>query len=535
MDISSKIQLIDYLIVAIYIVCVLGLGFYVSFRRGHTEDIFLGGRSLHWFNIGLSIFSTNVSPSMMIASCAGAYTVGMVVANFEWLAWIFLFLLAMIFVPHYLRTQVSTMPEFLQHRYNRSCREFLSWFAAFSTLWMWIGGTLFAGGILLEQILNWPLWFSVTFLSIIACSFTVTGGLKAVAITDTFQSSLMIGASIVLTLIGLHKVGGVDKLIHSVSPDTWKLFRPASDPNYSWPAIVLGYPVLGIFFWCTDQTIVQRVLGGRSLAHSQGGAIFAAFIKIITPLIFFVPGIMCRILHPDLPNDKAAYMTMVVNYMPTGGIGLIIAVLMAALIGTVAGGLNSFATITTLDIYKRYFNPDATAKKTKKVGQIMTVTAGVISILIALAIDKASDHIDLFSLGQAMIGYLAPPLAAVFTVGIIWRRATAKAAFLTLVLGSIVSMFVGALKLFIIPTAEIWANPALHFMLQAFYLFAGLCIFMVTVSLLTKHQPGDGSLEPLTISYLKQSGGKTIFVLWGTLAVIMLSIYLFFQISSSNL
>ncbi len=531
MDISSKIQALDYVVVGVYVVSVMAIGFYVSFRKGHSEDLFLAGRSLGWFNIGLSIFGTNVSPAMMIASCAGAYSVGMVVANFEWLAWIFLFLLSMIFIPHYLRTQVSTMPEFMEHRFNRSCREFLSWFAAFSTIWMWIGGTLFAGGLLLEQILGWPLWLSVAFLSLIATSFTVAGGLTAVVVTDSFQSILMIAASTVLTVIGLVKVGGIETLIDSVSPDTWKLFRSASDPEYPWPAIVLGYPVIGIFFWCTDQTIVQRVLGGKSLVHSQSGTIFASFLKIITPFIFFVPGILCRVLHPDLADDKEAYMTMVVNYMPTGAIGLIIAVLIAALVSTVDSGLNSFSTIVTLDIYKRYFRRDATSGHLKNVGRIVTILAGAAGAVVALAFEVASRNLDLFSMGQAMIGYLAPPLAAVFMVGILWRRATAKAAFLTLVFGAAFSISVGTLKLFILPTAEFWNLPALHFMLQAFYLFAGLCVFMVVVSLCTKHKAGDGSLEPLTIAYLRQYGGRTIFILWGIIAVVMLAIYLVFQLA----
>ncbi len=531
MDISNKIQTIDYAVVGIYVVSVIAIGFYVSYRKGHTEDLFLAGRSLGWFNIGLSIFGTNVSPSMMIASCAAAYSVGMVVANFEWLAWIFLFLLAMIFIPHYLRTQVSTMPQFLERRFNLPCREFLSWFAAFSTLWMWIGGTLYAGGILFNQILGWPLWLSVTFLSVIATSFTVAGGLAAVVVTDSFQSLLMIAASTLLTFLGLQQVGGIDALVASVPSDTWTLFRPAGDTEFPWPAIVLGYPVMGIFFWCTDQTIVQRVLGGRSLVQSQGGAIFAAFLKILTPLIFFVPGVLCRILHPNLADSNEAYMTMVVNYMPTGGIGLIIAVLIAALISTVDSGLNSFSTIVTLDIYRHHVRPQATDTQLKRIGQLVTIAAGAMGIFIALAFAVAGRHIDLFSLGQAMFGYLAPPLAAVFLVGILWRGATAAAAFLTLVVGTVLSLSTGALKLFIFPTAAVWDRPAMHFMLQSFYLFAGLCIFMIVVSLLTKHKPGDGSLEPLTISYLKQSGGKTIFILWGTIAVIMLALYLIFQLS----
>ena len=291
MDISSHISVLDYAVVALYVVTVLTIGFWVSFRKGHTEDIFLAGRSLNWANVGLSIFGANVSPSMMIGSCGVAFSYGMVGSNFEWLAWIFLMLLAMIFMPHYLNTKISTMPEFMSRRYGNSCRSFLSWYVVFTTLWMWVGGTLFAGGILLSQILGWELWVSFVLLAVISASFTIFGGLTAIAFTDMFQSSLIIAASAVLTVIGIVEVGGIDALAKGApSADFWTLFRPASDSNYPWTGILLGYPVMGIWFWCTDQTIVQKVLGARSMRQGQFGATVCRSFENIYPVDFLCAG-----------------------------------------------------------------------------------------------------------------------------------------------------------------------------------------------------------------------------------------------------
>ena len=255
------------------------------------------------------------------------------------------------------------MPEFMSKRFNEPCRNFLSWYTVFSTLVLWLGSSLYAGGLLLGQIMDWPIWVCVVVLTVIATSFTVTGGLAAVVITDSFQSALIILASVILTVVGFVKIGSVEALIKSVPADYWTLFRPTNDSVYPWHAILLGYPVLGIWFWCTDQTIVQRVLGGKDLKQGQYGTIFAGYLKIFTPLIFFLPGIMCKILHPDLASSDEAYMTMVVNYLPTGLVGLVVAVLIAALISTIDSGLNSLSTVFTLDIYLKKYKPDANVKE----------------------------------------------------------------------------------------------------------------------------------------------------------------------------
>lgn len=525
-SIHESLTRLDYIVIVVYVVSLLSLGFWVSFRKNKSDDLFLAGRTLGWGNIGLSIFGTNVNPTFMIASCGVAFSSGIVAANFEWQAWWFLMLLAMVFAPHYMNTRISTMPEFMSRRYDERCRNFLSWYALFSTMLIWLGTTLYAGGLLMGQILNWPLWLAVLVLIFIATSFTVAGGLAAVVITDSFQSVLMIVASTILVVVGLFKVGSIDRIMDTIPSNYWQLFRPSSDATYPWYAIILGYPVMGIWFWCTDQTIVQRALGGRNLKQGQLGCIFAGYLKVITPLLFFTPGILCKVLHPDLDDPNKAYMTMVTTYLPTGMVGLIVAVLIAALVSTVDSGLNSLSTVFTLDIYKKHFKPQAAASHLKQVGRIVTVLGAVVAVGFALSMELVKD-MGLFDMIQSIIGFLAPPMATVFIIGVTWRRATSTAAFITLIFGTVVSLGLGVTYLSKVCP---FLND-LHFLFLSFCIFAVLCIFMVVVSLLT---PADDK-EPLprireAYRNLGYTSSRSLWLWWGGLAVIMVAIYLIFSV-----
>lgn len=527
MEIHQSITNLDYAVIVFYLVAVLFIGFWVSFKnRKDSDDIFLAGRSLGWFNIGLSIFGTNIAPSMMIGSCGVAYATGMVASNFEWLAWPFLMLLAMVFLPHYMNTKVSTMPQFMLRRYGKKCRNFLSWYAVF-TMCISLGSTLYVGGVLMSQILGWPLGLSVVFLTVIATSFTVAGGLEAVVITDSFQSILIIAASAILTVVGLGKVGGVDNLIASVPHDYWQLFRPAGDSKFPWPAIVLGYPVMGIWFWCTNQIIVQRALGGRDVRQGQYGSIFASYLKIITPLIFFVPGILCKVLHPNLTDPDQAYMTMVTNYLPAGMVGLIIAVLIAALVSTVDSQQNSLSTVFTLDIYCKWIRPNADEKETRFVGRVVTAISGVVAIVLALLLGNV--ELDIFSLTQSIISFMAPSMSVVFLAGVLWKRANGTAAFAVLLFGNIISVAIGVCYLAKWPANFAWP----HSLMLSFYLFAMLAVAMVIISLLTPPPSAENTLPTLRDTYSSNGhsvkSAKAVWMWWVVLFIIMTGIYLIFR------
>jgi SSS family solute:Na+ symporter len=281
---------------------------------------------------------------------------------------------------------------------------------------------------------------------------------------------------------------------------------------------------MGIWFWCTDQTIVQRVLGAQDLRQGQLGIVFTGFLKVLPPFIFLLPGMLCYVLHPHLPHQDQAFATMVTNYLPVGMVGLIIVVLVAAAISTVAGGLNSFSTVFTLDIYVPKFRAAATPREIRWMGQISTLAAAGLSVTCALAMARLGK--DLFNLIQAIIGFVAPPMSAVFVVGVLWKRATTTAAIWTLVAGSLVSISVGACHMMDWPSKACWP----HYLLVSFYLFVGICAFMIVVSLATRPSLVGQDLPTLRETYANQGGqSQTVWILWGILAGIMAGIYALFE------
>lgn len=522
MQLSLDLQWLDYAVIGGYVAAVLGLGFWVSFKKGHSTDLFLAGRSLGWVNIGLSMWATNTTPSSLVASAGAAYATGLLTSNFALLAWPFLMLMAMVFVPHYLGTRITTMPEFMSRRYDESCRNFLSWYTMVSAMVVWIGVTLYAGGILAQQVFGWPFWVCVALLAAIATSFTVAGGLAAVVVTDSFQCILMVAASGILTLVALGKVGGVSSLIERVPSHYWDLFQSGKTCEYPWYGFLLGYPILGVWFWSTDQTVVQRALGARDVRQAQLGGFLVAATKVVDPLVFWIPGILCFVLHPNLPDPDQAYITMVATYLPVGMVGLVVAVLIAAVISTVDSGLNSLSTVFSYDVYRKYFSPAASEGEITSVGRLATVVAGLASVGLALVMTVAK--VNLFDLLQSTISFMAPPMAAVFLIGVLWKRATAKAAFWTLVCGLALSLSTGVIYLYV-RDPQTWPNY-LHYLMLAFYLFVGLSVLMVLLSLLSPPPPQEKALPSLRQTYRAHvKGARLTWALWAILAAAMAAVY----------
>jgi SSS family solute:Na+ symporter len=536
MSIHELLSVWDFAVIAMYVVILIGIGLWVSRHLQGSEDIFLGGRSVRWYNIAASLFGTNVGPSFLIASASAAYGMGMVTASFEWLAWVCLFLLCAVFLPHYLGMRVTTMPEFVKRRFGTASYNFLSYYALFTTLILWIAGALYPGAVLLSQMLAWPLWISAAALMLLCLVIAASGGLLAIAITDTYQSILIISGALAMTLIGLHHVGGISRLVAATPPHYWELFRPLSDKDYPWLTLVLGYPVLGIWFWCTDQTIVQRVLAARSFSHSVGGCLAAGFLKILPPFIFMLPGILCFVLHPGLKSPDEAFLTMVTSYMPVGMKGLICVVLIAALVSTVDAGINSFSTIFTLDIWARQFRPQASKREIRTLGRITTGVVSVLAVLCAIAMAGAGK--DIFSLFQSIIGYFAPPMAAIFLIGVLWKRATGRAAFLTLVGGTTLCLTIGALDFYDKPLLVSLFNAVLpwhfqappHFLYLSFALFVLCILSVVTLSLLTRTAPEEEAMPSLGAAYAKLGARvRWLFAGWAALAVVMIMLYIGFE------
>ena len=524
-QISSFLEPVDYIIVVGYLLIMLGFGYYISFIKPKKKDenLFLAGNTLGWTSIGFNMWGTNVGPSMLIASASIGFTSGIVAGNFAWYAFVFILLLAVVFAPRYLGANVQTLPEFMGKRFGDSTRNILAWYTLITILISWLSLTLFAGGILVRQLLDMPMYLSVILMVILSAFFAAAGGLKAIAYTNVFQMLLLIAVSLLLVVIGVNKAGGLEAIYHNTPGSYWNLLLPADDKNYPWLAILLGYPVMGVWFWCTDQSMVQSVLGAKNLKEGQLGANFIGWLKILDVPLFILPGIVCFVLFPQLKNPDEAYMTMVTQLFPAGLRGLIIVVLIAALISTIGSALNSLSAIFTMDIYVKRYAPQASQKNIIKTGRLVVVLGSLLSIIVTLGIDSIKG-LNLFDIFQSILGFIAPPMSVVFLFGVLWNKTTTRAANFTLTVGTLISMGVGVLYLWIFPNGT-YEWP--HFLLLSFYIFVVLSILAFVISITDKKgQKDHGAL--LRIDNAAKPD-KQVKALWIVLCLVMVALYVFFN------
>ena len=517
---------LDWGILITYFLILVAIGIWASLKRKKGSSLFLAENSLKWHHIGFSMWGTNVGPSMLIASASAGFTTGIVSGNYAWYAFVFIALLAFVFAPRYLGMHVSTLPEFMGYRFGQSTRNILAWYTIVTILISWLALTLFAGGVLIRQVFDIPMWQSALILLVISAFFTMAGGLKAVAYTNVYQMLLLIFVSATLTVAGIYKVGGIDALVDAVPANYWNLFLSKDDPAFPWLPIILGYPIMGVWFWCTDQSMVQPVLAAKNLKEGQKGANFTGWLKILDVPLYILPGILCLALYPELANPDEAYMTMVTNLFPTGMVGLVLAVLTAALVSTIGSALNALSTVFTMDIYVKNFNPEASQKEIIRTGHVVTLVGALLSVVITVAIDSIKG-LNLFNIFQSVLGFIAPPMAAVFLLGVFWKRTTTLAANLALTLGTVFSIGVGVLYLWVFPVGQYSFWP--HFMMLSFYLFVIISMGMVLISLFDKRS----SKQVFDIKQVMEKTSKGVVVAWVLLAVVMLGLYLFFNGHSS--
>lgn len=546
---TSQLHIIDWAILAIYFIVLLGIGLWAAHKqRKSGKETFLASKSLSWHHIGLSMWGTNVGPSMLIASCSSGFAAGVVSGNYAWYAFVFIALLAFVFAPRYLGENISTLPEFMGRRFGSSTRTMLAWYTIVTILISWLALTLFAGGVLIRQIFGLPMFWSALILLAISAFFTMLGGLRAVAYTNVYQMTLLIVVSTVLTVAGIVKlgdgsfVGGIDVLADAtvVPSHYWDLFQPLSDPDFPWLPILLGYPVMGIWFWCTDQSMVQPVLAAKSLREGQKGANFCGWLKILDVAIYIIPGIVCFALcktgvFTQTPSADDSYMFMVTHLFPVGMVGLVLAVLTAALVSTIGSALNALSTVFTMDIYVKNFQQEASEAQIRRTSHIVTVLGALVSIVICVAIDLIKD-IPLFNIFQSVLSFIAPPMAAVFVMGVFWKRCTPLAANLTLTFGTAVCLLVGILYYAmpdgVIPASVMSSEFGLvtgvlrwpHFMLLSFYLFVLLIVAMVIISLCDKTPTRRTDMRRIS-----EPMSRGVWVSWVALAVVMVGLYVFFN------
>jgi solute:Na+ symporter, SSS family len=519
-NIYDKLTTLDFIIIGAYLSILLIIGIVYSKKQNKNETLFLAQNSLNWYNIGFNMWGTNVGPSSLLAFASIGYTAGIVGGNFEWYAFIFLLLLAMVFAPRYIASKVSTMPEYMGKRYGKSTQDILAGYALVKILISWLSLGLFSGGILVRQILGIDMWLSTLVLVAFSGLFTYMGGLKAIAKVNVFQMILLIIVSLTLTFLGLQKIGGLNALIEKTPNEFWNLTKPASNPDYPWHALLLGYPVSAVAFFCTDQSMVQSVLGARNLKQGQLGVNFIGWLKVLALPMFILPGILCYVLFPNIGDDKLAYMTMVTNLFPAGLNGLVICVLIAVLVATIGSSLNALSTVFTKDIYVNNINRNASVQQQINVGRITVVVGCALAVLMAIALDNVKGK-TLFDIFQSILGYLAPPLAVTFLLSVFWKRTTKLAVNIILSFGSAFSVIIGALNLWVYPSSSYhWP----HYFLVSFYIFAFLFVVAIVISLLDQNKV-TATLE--TESLPKTD--KQVKILFALLGLVILSLYLIFN------
>src|SRR5881275_1343569 len=489
---------VDIAVIAVYFVVIFAIGFYFARKERTSTDYFLASRNVGWFAIGASLFVSNISTEHFIGLAGSGATSGLAVGHFEWLACLILLILGWVFVPFYLRSNVFTMPEFLERRFNRQSAVYLAGMSIIAYIFTKISVQLYAASVVLERVAGWKLWETAVVLVIATGIYTVAGGLAAVIYTDTVQTLILITGAVALTIIGLGRVGGLEHLRTMVPPDYFHMIKPSSDSNFPWTGIFFGAPILGIWYWCTDQVIVQRVLSARDEGHAKAGAIFAGFLKILPVFMLVLPGLIAVALYRDLfkfgPNGEVlngdiAYPTMIINLLPTGLVGVMIAALLAAVMGAMSSEFNSASTLVTLDFYKK-IKPDATELQLVGFGRVMTGFMVILGLAWVPFIHLISSQLYIYL--QSVQGYISPPIAACFILGILWPRLNAQGAITSLLTGFVL----GAVRFIFelmdraagghaFDNAFLRGLVGMNFLHYAILMFVICCAVLVGVSLMT--------------------------------------------------
>ena len=497
-----RIPFIDLFIIVAYLLGILAVGVLSVRRQRMTGEVyFLAGRSLGWIMIGAALFASNISTIHLVGLAASGYNEGLVWGNFEWMAAFTLVVLSLFFAPFYFRNRIETLPEYLERRFNAAARSFLAFMAILGALFIHIGMSLYAGATVFEQFFGIDVVTSILVISVVTGLYTVLGGLKAVVVTETIQTVLLIGGSILVTALAIgalreHGISSMAEFQAQLRPRQLSMIWSDNSVGLAWYSVLLGYPVLGIWYWCTDQTIVQRVLAARSEHDAQIGPLFAGFIKVLPVFILVLPGVIGYVLYGSEIGDNANQVLpmLIQELVPTGLRGLISAGLLAALMSTIAAALNSCATLFAVDIVARV-RPGTSDASQVRIGR----WSAVVVMLLAMAWStQGAKFSSIFEAVQEIGAALAPAITAVFLWGVFWKRGTAQAAVATLVFG-----FAMGATAFVLDFKDAdgyklitngWGIP---FMLQAFYMTVICsCVFYV-VSKITPPPPAE-KVEGLT-------------------------------------
>jgi SSS family solute:Na+ symporter len=495
----------DLVVVVLYFAILFGISWWSArFKKEESADYFLASRDVGWLAIGASLFASNIGSEHLVGLAGTGAASGLAVGHFEWLACLILLLLGWLFVPFYLRSGVYTMPEFLERRYNAASRWYLTTVSIVAYVLTKISVTLYAGAIVVREVTGLGMWTSATVIVVATGAYTIAGGLRAVIYTEVMQTFVLILGSLLLTVLGLQAVGGWSGLQASVPADFFSMWKPSDHPAFPWTGIVFGAPILGVWYWCTDQAIVQRVLAARNQTEARRGTILAGFLKILPVFIFVLPGIIAAALYTDVRGAATdqAFPALVTRLLPAGLKGLVIAGMLAALMSSLASVFNSCSTLLTWDVYRK-LKPGASERQLITVGRIATGVLVVLGLAWIPFMKYISSQLYIYL--QSVQAYIAPPIAACFLLGLFFRRLNGIGAMASLCTGFVL----GALRLILelanglqktaLADGTVWAWIAeINFLHFAVLLFAVCTVVLVAVSALT---PAPAELQLAGVSW----------------------------------
>jgi solute:Na+ symporter, SSS family len=531
---------LDIAIILLYMCGILTIGLLSVRRVEITGNVFfLAGRSLSWPLVGAALFASNISTIHLVGLTASGYNEGLVWGNFEWMASFTLILLSLIFAPFYFKTRIATLPEFLERRYSPASRSFLAFMAIVAAVFIHIGISLYAGAAVFQRFFGINVVTSIVIISTVVGIYTVLGGLRAVVVTETVNTVILIlGALLILAFslaaLPAHGIHSLAQLRSAGRPGQLSMLHTHDSAGLTWYAVLLGYPVMGIWYWCTDQTIVQRVLGARTSEDAQLGPLLAGFLKILPVFLLVLPGVIAYVLFHDLIGSASnqTLPVLIEQLIPTGVRGVITAAVLAALMSAVAAALNSIGTLVAVDIVAR-MRPSTPDRVQVTVGRI----SSVVVMLLAMAWStQGGRYSSIFEAINAIAADLAPPITVVFLWGVLWRRGTKQASLCTLIFGFAMGVVAFILDLPVFGTEKIithrWGIP---FMMQAWWMFCICTVVYVIVSLLTPPPPPE-AVEGLTWSHPlavltqeKFKGLKDPRLIAGVLAITVIILYYFFR------
>ena len=479
----ASLATIDWLVIALYAIGLVVLGLTVSRRHARPEDYFLASRASGWVSIGLALLASNISSTALVGLAGAAYAIGVSVYDYEWMACAVLVFFCIFLLPFILSSRVYTMPEYLERRYDRRARLYLALLTLLLNVFVDSAGGLYCGALLCRLIFpGLELWQIAALLAGLAGVYTLSGGLRAVIYTEIVQAVILFGGALVISIAAFAQAGGWHKVMSSVDPAMLSLIRPAGDPGVPWPGLVLGVPLLGFYYWCTNQMMMQRVISARSLDHGRWGALFAGLLKLPILFLMVLPGTAALLLFPHLPKADMVYPTLIFSLLPQGLVGLVVAGFLAATMAAVASTLNSASTLITMDVIRPLL-PAVSDRLLVRIGRV--ATAGLMVLAVCWA-PQLEHFPSLWQYLQGALAYAVPPIVALFLIGLFWRGANASGAAATLALGTL-----SGAALFL--SNEVYHLTALHFLYAAPLLVALDSAILVGVSL-WRRQPAEAVL-----------------------------------------